>query len=145
VRVEEALELVFGAGVCEVTLDDDHVRVEAAHLADHGAVHHLGVRRVSRLGAQDRAQLLLAEVADATALDLAEMHVVGRRDRRQEATGWTLGRRERPLEPIAPRRAVGHARARSCRTTSMAAVIAAISSGEASGEMTRRTGRSGMR
>src|SRR5690349_8552163 len=101
VGVEEGLELAFGAGVGEVALDDDHVGVEAAHLVDHGAVHHLGVRRVSRLGTQDRAQLLLAEIADAAALDLAEVHVVGGRDRRKEAAGGTLERRERRREPLA--------------------------------------------
>ena len=101
VRAEEGFELVLRAGVGEVALDDDHVGIEAAHLVDHRAVHHLGVRRISRLCTQDRAQLLLPQVADASALDLPEVHVVGRRDRGQEAAVGTLERRERRREPVA--------------------------------------------
>ena len=77
-----------------------------AHLVDHGAVHDLRVRRLARLGAEDRAELLLAQVTDPSALDLAEMHVVGGRDRRQQAAGGTLERRERGRQPLVGRGAV---------------------------------------
>jgi hypothetical protein len=106
VRVEERLELGFAAGVGEVTLHDDGVGIERAHLVDHGPVHDLGVRTLAGLGAQDRAQLLLAQVADSSALHLAEVHVVGGRDRREQPARGTLERRERRREPFAANGAV---------------------------------------
>ncbi len=100
VGVEEGLELVFGAGVREISFDHDDVGIEGSHFLDHGTVHDLGVRRVAGLGAQDRSELLGPEIAEPTALDLAEMHVVRGRDRREEAAARSFERGERRREPL---------------------------------------------
>ena len=48
---EERGVLLLGARVREVALDDDCVGIEPRDLGDHGVVHHLGVRRLTRRGA----------------------------------------------------------------------------------------------
>jgi hypothetical protein len=106
VRVEERRELRFAPGVGEIAFHDDGIGIEGAHLVDHGAVHDLGVRRVAGLGAQDRSELLLAEITDPSALHLPEVHVIGGRDRRQKPARRTRERRERRRQPLAPSGAV---------------------------------------
>ena len=48
------------------------------------AVHHLGVRRLARLAPQDRADLVLEDVAEPSALVLAEVDVVGGGEGREQ-------------------------------------------------------------
>ena len=82
VRVEKRLVLLFGAAVGEVALHDDRVGIERLDLGDRARVHHVRVRLVAGRGAQDRTELLGR--AEPAALDLAEVHVVDGRERREQ-------------------------------------------------------------
>ena len=82
VRAQERVVLALGAEVGEVALDDDRVRIELLDLVDRAAVHRLGVRLLARLGREHRTELLGRP--EPAALDLAEVHVVDGRDRREQ-------------------------------------------------------------
>ena len=84
VDLEERLVLLRPAGVGEIALHDDRVGIECDHLAHHRPVHHERVRRLTRRAVEDRADRVGRGVAGAAALRLAEVHVVGGGDRREQ-------------------------------------------------------------
>ena len=86
VRIEERRVLLLGPTVREVPLDDHHIGIERLDLGDRRSVHRLGVRRLSRLRAQHRPEVLFHHAADLPALGLAEVHVVHGRERREQPT-----------------------------------------------------------
>ena len=70
------------------------------------AVHHLGVRRLAGLGAQDRADRVGGRIAGAPALGLAEVHVVGGGDRREQPPGGRASVRTAAGQPAVGRDAL---------------------------------------
>ena len=103
VGVEERGVLLRPPRVGEIALHHDHIGIERSHLADDGAIHHHGVGRVTGLGAEDRADGVGGGIARAPALGLAEVHVVGGGDGREQASRRLREGAERGRQP-----AVGH-------------------------------------
>jgi len=86
VDVEEGLILFGTSGVGEIALHDDRVRIECRHLAHHRPVHHERIRSVTGVGAEDGADCVGGRVSGTAALRLAEVHVVGSGNGREQTT-----------------------------------------------------------
>ena len=84
VDLEERLVLFGTPGVGEIALHDDRVGIECRHLAHHRPVHHERIRSVTGVGAEDGPDRVGGRVAGAAALGLAEVHVVGGGDGREQ-------------------------------------------------------------
>ena len=85
VRAQERLVLLLGAAVGEVALHEDGVGIERFDLVDRAAVHDLGVRRLAGSDVKTGPELLGR--TEHAALELAEVHVVHGRERRQQRPG----------------------------------------------------------